>query len=222
MTTFGPPLFQTLQPLPIGSVKERKTKIGRHSNYYYTDIAIIDGLKVQNIGVINYLYIKFYNPIRNMVKFNSGTEMDAEDLFQETLIVIYQKISNNSLTLLSSFYTYLYSICWHIWLKKLKKRSYTYEYKDISELEAWENEMKMSEIIKESNKYELFLEHFLKLNNSDQKVLNLYMCKTSSKEIANLMGYSSGNYAKLRKYLCKEKLKSSIINDPRFKILSQS
>jgi len=218
----SPMLFQKLYPFPTDNVQKCKRIIENRLNNYYTDIAIIDGIKVRDIGVINYLYNKYYIKISYMVTSNSGTKMDAEDLFQDALIVIYQKISKASLELMSSFYTYLYSICWHLWLQKLNKRAFKYQYKEISDPDAWVDEKKMQEIIEESEKYKLFQEHFLRLSQAEQKLLRLYMSKTSVKEIANLMGYKSDNYAKLRKYTCKEKLKNLIINDPRFKKLSQS
>jgi hypothetical protein len=48
------------------------------------------------------------------------------------------------------------------------------------------------------------------------------MDKSSSKETANIMGYKSDDYAKSRKYICKEKLKNFIIKDPLFKNIYQS
>jgi len=69
----------------------------------------------------------------------------------------------------------------------------------------------------EQEKYRLFQQHFLRLSLDCQKVLRLFMGKTSLKEIADIMGFKTEKYAKTRKFMCKEKLKNSIINDPLFK-----
>jgi RNA polymerase sigma factor (sigma-70 family) len=214
--------FREIHPLPMVTFQKCQKVIDKSLKICYSDMAIIDGIKVRNIRITNYLYEKFYAQIGYMVISNSGTKMDAEDLFQDALMVIYQKISKERLELMSSFYTYLYSICWHLWLQQLHKRGFKYQYKGISDLEAWEDEMKIKEMIEESEKYNLFQEHFLRLSQAGQKVLRLYMSDVSAKEVAKLMGYKSDNYAKLRKFIYKEKLKDSIINDPRFKNLCRS
>ncbi|MFA4864355.1 MAG: hypothetical protein WC605_11375, partial [Bacteroidales bacterium] len=69
----------------------------------------------------------------------------------------------------------------------------------------------------EHEKYRLFQQHFLKLSEDCQKILQLFLGKTSLKEIAEIMGFKTEKYAKTRKFMCKEKLKNSIINDPNFK-----
>jgi DNA-directed RNA polymerase specialized sigma24 family protein len=83
------------------------------------------------------------------------------------------------------------------------------ELQDNFHLEQPENE--------EQEKYRLFQQHFLKLSPDCQKVLRLFMGKTSLREIADIMGFKTEKYAKTRKFMCKEKLKNSIINDPFFK-----
>lgn len=210
-----------LQPTPRVNVLICKKINKKRQKFKYTDLEILEGIRVRDIKVINYLYDKFCVQITNMVRVNSGNKMDAEDLFQEALIVIFQKVSDGGLELISSFNTYLYSICRHMWLKKLSKRPFKYEYKAMSDQDAEEDEMKMKEIVEESEKYSLYQEHFLRLRLPEQKVLRLYLDKTSSLDVAKIMGYKSGNYAKFRKFICKEKLRKSIIYDPRFLALSQ-
>lgn len=215
-------LSQKLPAVPRVKIRKCIKTSEKRPCIYFSDIAIIDGIKDRDIRVINYLYKKFFNQIGFMVSSNSGTKMDAEDLFQDALVMIYQKIITDSLQLTSSFNTYLYSICWHLWLQKLNKHAFKYQYKGMTDLDAVEDEMNIKEILEESEKYKLFQQHFLKLTQAEQNVLRLYMSKTPAKEVANIMGYKSDDYAKFRKYLCKEKLKNSIINDPQFKKLCQS
>jgi hypothetical protein len=44
----------------------------------------------------------------------------------------------------------------------------------------------------------------------------LFLKKLSLREIASIMGYKSENYAKTRKFDCKEELKKRILNDPNY------
>jgi hypothetical protein len=45
------------------------------------------------------------------------------------------------------------------------------------------------------------------------------MEKTPLKTIAGMMGFKNENYAKARKYMCKNMLRKRILNDPSCKIL---
>jgi RNA polymerase sigma factor (sigma-70 family) len=182
----------------------------------YSDKDVVEGLNARDFRVIRYLYKKYFREVCFIVTSNSGSRMDAEDIFQDVLIVLYKKISGGSLILTSSFNTYLFSICRHLWFQKLKNRLVKFESGELSGLDIGADEAELQELREKEELYVLYREHFSMLSDDDQKVLNLYLSKTPAKEIACIMGYKSDDYAKFRKYLCKEKLKNSIINDPRF------
>jgi len=203
--------------------REQSNKVLKcRSKLLYTDEAIIAGLKARDTEIIKYVYLKSYNQIKFLVTSNSGTQMDAEDVFQDALFLLFQKISKETLKLTSSFSTYLYAICRHLWLQKLSRNKINYEYKEEVDLDKWQDKNTIDEQIEEYEKYKLFQQHFLKLKQKDQKVLKLFMSKISLKEIAKIMGYKSDKYAKVRKYICKEKLKNSILNDPRYQEIYRS
>jgi RNA polymerase sigma factor (sigma-70 family) len=205
-----PPYISLLDQQLSEKVSENRSKI------LYTDEAIIAGLIAQNIQIIKYIYKQFFGQIKYLVIANSGTNSDAEDLFQDALVVLYQKVSARNLILTCSFNTFLYSVCKHLWLQKLNKREFNNEYKELVDLDNCQDSNNIDELSEEYEKYKLFQQHFQKLNQKDQKVLKLYIRKISLKEIASIMGYKSEKYAKFRKYLCKEKLKNSILNDPKY------
>jgi RNA polymerase sigma factor (sigma-70 family) len=185
-----------------------------------TDQTIVTGLKNRDVIIINYLYRQFFQQIRSFVESNSGTLMDAEDAFQDALVVIYKKISSKDFSLTCAFNTYLYSVCRYLWLQRLNKRKSGEEFKQsVSQDYPWSDTNETDELIGEIDKFNLFQQHFVKLRKEDQQVLKLYMNKVSLKEIAGILGFKSEKYAKTRKYICKEKLKTSIMNDPRYREL---
>lgn len=67
----------------------------------------------------------------------------------------------------------------------------------------------------EQLRYKIYRDHFNAMEKDCQRILLLSLQKYSSKDIAETMGYSSENYAKTKKYNCKERLKKSIMEDPR-------
>jgi RNA polymerase sigma factor (sigma-70 family) len=202
-------------PDTIGSVFTRLApeKAKCQPNTGYSNDEIISGLKARDKMVVRYIYKQSFAQARYFVTTNSGTLMDAEDVFQDAIVLIYQNIAKPEFSLSCSFATYLYSICRHLWLQKLNKKSYDYEIIDNVGHDPWDDAIEIEEMVAESDKYRLFQKHFNMLKKDEQKVLKLYINKTSSKEVARIMGFKSDKYAKFRKYLCKEKLKNMIIND---------
>ncbi|HOX76675.1 MAG TPA: sigma-70 family RNA polymerase sigma factor [Bacteroidales bacterium] len=184
---------------------------------FYTDDAIIDGLKKRDNGIIRYIYKEYYPTIKFLITTNSGTDTDAEDVFQDALVVLYRKIAKENLLLTSSFKTFLYSICRNLWLQRLDRRVFSSEFMEVEDLGEMQESLHPEHPEEEQEKYRLFQQHFLQLSPDCQKVLKLFMGKTSLKEIADIMGFKTEKYAKTRKFMCKEKLKEMIINDPYFK-----
>jgi len=184
---------------------------------FYTDDAILDGLKKRDSGIIRYVYKEYYPTIKFLITTNSGTETDAEDVFQDALVVLFKKIAREDLILTSSFKTFLYSICRNLWLQRLDRRVFSNEFLEMEDLSELQENLYLDQPDEEHDKYRLFQQHFLRLSDDCQKVLQLFLGKTSLKEIAEIMGFKTEKYAKTRKFMCKEKLKNSIINDPNFK-----
>ena len=177
---------------------------------------ILQGLKDRDTKVLDFIYENFFHQIKVFISQNRGTEEDAQDIYQDALLIIYQKIIKNNLTLTCSFNTYLYSVCRLLWLKQL-------EHKKLQRMNAEDTgvfielDSSIIEIFELNERYKLYQDHFQKLSFSCQKVLELFLAGIPLKEIADILGFKSDQYAKKRKYQCKEKLISSIKSDPEFK-----
>src|SRR5919202_6263448 len=61
--------------------------------------------------------------VLHFVTTNSGNEDDAKDIYQEALVVLYEKVKSGSLELHCQLKTYLYSVGRRLWLKQLAQRS---------------------------------------------------------------------------------------------------
>ncbi|MDP4289488.1 MAG: sigma-70 family RNA polymerase sigma factor [Bacteroidota bacterium] len=183
----------------------------------YTDEAIVEGLRLRKEKIIKYVYKEYFSMARHLIVNNSGTNQDAEDVFQDALVIVYKRIIDDELSLNSSFKTFFYSICRNIWLQrlgKMKDRSNDFvDFESITNLSEPTND-EINSI--ENKKQKLYQIHFLNLSEDCQKVLQLFLRKISLREISSIMGYKTEKYAKTRKFKCKEELKSRIINDPNY------
>jgi RNA polymerase sigma factor (sigma-70 family) len=183
----------------------------------FSDQAIIDGLKRRDSGVIRFIYKEYYPTIKYLINSNSGYDTDAEDVFQDALVIIYRKITKEDLTLTSSFKTFLYSICRNLWLQRLDKKVFNSDFLTLEDLDDLQEPVYSDPGDVENEKYKIFQQHFLSLSEDCQKILRLFMNKVPLKEIAELMGFKTEKYAKTRKFMCKERLKNLILNDPHSK-----
>ena len=86
---------------------------------------------------LEYLYKKYYRMMTKMVMSNSGTEDEAKDIYQDALLVFWQKAISNQLVMTSKISTYIYSICRNLWRKELeRKKRLSNEEKDSSETQG--------------------------------------------------------------------------------------
>jgi len=185
----------------------------------YNDEQILKGIMRHDNLILQHIYKQYYYKINYFVKKNSGNEEDANDIFQEAIIIIYRKIKENDLVFkTSSFEGYLFSVCRFLWLKQLHKRKI--EKEKISETIPYQEDLydeNLVMLVEKNEKYGLYQKHFSTLSTDCQKLLQLFFEKVPLKEIARIMGYKGEKYAKKRKYKCKEILISRIKHDTEFK-----
>lgn len=180
----------------------------------YSGIDLLNGIRRNDTIVLQYIYKNFYSNINFFIKKNSGDDDDANDIFQEAIIIIYRKLKADELILDCSFETYLYSVCRFLWLKHLDKRKI--EKENIKDNQQYVEDIydeSLEKITDLNERYRLYQKHFTNLGKDCQKVLQLYFDKVPLKNIAQIMGFKSEKYAKKRKFKCKEYLIKSIKQD---------
>lgn len=147
---------------------------------------------------LEFIYKKYYRMMTKLVITNSGTEEEALDVYQDALVVFWQKARSGNLVLTSKMSTYIYSICQNLWRKELdRKKRLSNEEKDASEsmdLDGPERE-------------KIIAECMAQLGDTCRKVLMYYYFdEMSMQEIADKLGFANTDTAKTKKYKCKQKL----------------
>lgn len=147
---------------------------------------------------LEYLYKKYYRMMTKLVITNSGTEEEARDVYQDALIVFWQKATSGNLILTSKISTYIYSICQNLWRKELdRKKRLSNEEKDsavILDVDTPEKEKIVAKCIDQ-------------LGDTCKKVLTYYYFEEMSmQDIAEKLGFANTDTAKTKKYKCKKKL----------------
>jgi RNA polymerase sigma factor (sigma-70 family) len=186
---------------------------------HYSDSAIICGIREKNEKCIKYVMREYLPLVRSFVERNSGTQKDVEDIFQDSLIVLYCRCQEKEFTLSSSLKTYFFAIGKNLWLQRLERKNQLLFYADFEVNEEAAEYGTDNPDLKEFNlaRMKLFRQHLESLPIECRMILTLFTQEKTMAEIAGAMGYSNEDTAKSRKYACKNMLVKRIKNDPRFK-----
>jgi RNA polymerase sigma factor (sigma-70 family) len=176
---------------------------------------ILEAIKREDRRVLIFLYSRYYPSVSYFIKKHSGTEMDAQDIFQDALVVIFLKVKESIPELKSTFTAYLRSIVSYLWIKELRRRQISKRNIQFPDMEDLIEDSIVDEYIL-MEKRKLVLENFYKLGEDCQKLLTLFINETPVFRITKIMGFSSDQYCRNRKTSCKEKLVRKIWNSPRY------
>jgi RNA polymerase sigma factor (sigma-70 family) len=169
---------------------------------FHCDQDLLVGLTSCSGVIINEYYILYYENIKRFVLYNKGTEEDAKDLFQDVLLVIFQKVRKGQLELTCSLSTFIYSISRFLWLKELEKRKrISHKLTDIEEyIDVDADIIRWSEY---NERLYIYRKIFDALSRDCQRVLSLFLEGLTIAGITKIMGYKSEQYTKNRRYRCK-------------------
>lgn len=182
------------------------------------DQAYLEGLKNREPKILQAIYSNFFPAVLKLVESGKGNRLDAEDIFQDALVVLYRKLGKTDFELTSSFFTYFYAICRFCWYERIRKNKKTAIPLTENEENAGEDPQVEQELI-QTEQNQLYRRKFKELGADCQKLLQLFFKGEKMAFIAEEMGYSSEGYAKKRKYKCKEKLVTLIKADHLYKEL---
>ena len=168
---------------------------------------LLEGLAKDDKTAIETIYKQNYNTIQAFILNNNGSVDDARDLFQEAIIVLYEKAKRGDFELSCQIKTYLYSVARRLWLKKLQSQQrFSGEINHLAEVVPVEDELE-----RHNQKTQEFVLMDKALNSLGEPCKSLleayYLQKRNMEEIAGNFGYTNANNAKNQKYKCLMRLK---------------
>ena len=172
-----------------------------------TDSEIVLGILNNSEIVLKRLYTTYFPMILQLIINNNGNEDDAKDIYQEAIIVLYNKIKSGEFELSSKLKTYIYSVCRRLWLKRLGQMNrYGGDIRDFEEYLPVEDEVdNHNERDTQFNK----MENALQLLGEPCKTImeDFYIHNRSMQDICERFGYTNADNAKTQKYKCLQRLK---------------
>lgn len=179
----------------------------------FTDSQFIEGLRTGNNEILNTLYKKYYTLVLKLIINNNGSEEAAQDIYQETVIVVYENAQRPDFELNCQLQTYVYSIAKRLWLKQLKKNGKTFLFKEDHEHEAIDVASDLEDVLSREGDIEKLNKSLSELGEPCTTLIqDFYVYKLSMDEIAEKFGYTNADNAKNQKYKCLQRLKKYFFN----------
>jgi DNA-directed RNA polymerase specialized sigma24 family protein len=174
---------------------------------------IIKGLLENDQNVIRYIYKNYFKVVNGFVISNRGSEQDAWDVFQESLILVFEKLRQDPTCIRSSFHGYLYGVCKYRWIKRLNEMVRDHEQSEIDLNDDYYPQLEFLQImndietlaVKESRE-RIFQEGYLSLKQDCRRLIDLVINGCTIEEITDYMNFTSVKYAFRKRQKCKERL----------------
>lgn len=177
-----------------------------------TEEVLVSRLQQGDQKALEYLYRSYWPLIAHFVWLNQGRQQEAEDLFQDGILILYEKLRSKEFVLRWSLKSFLYGICRNQWLKRLRARK-SFLIRDVGDF--LEN---LPDIIEEEAELpdnEAVYQAIQQLQDPCFTLLiGYYYEKKTFEELARTLQYASSNVAKQRKFRCLERLKKKFLPDP--------
>lgn len=143
------------------------------------------------------------------IRQNSGSVKDAEDVFQDSVIALYEQVRNNSYRAESGINSYLMRILKNKWLNVIKRRGIHEKAVDkLDDHESYSAEREAA--IKQAAKKLIG-----KAGEDCQRILSLvFFYKYSMDEVAEFADFKNAQNARNKKMKCLKKIRAWIQDEP--------
>jgi DNA-directed RNA polymerase specialized sigma24 family protein len=150
------------------------------------------------------LYEEVFPKVAVFIKKMGGDLEDTQDVFQDALVIYYEKTRSADFIIEVNEKAYLIGICKHLWFQKQRRDSQNQKLDDTINCGSEQEEPRVSSTIL----------HFVE--RAGKKCLDLlqsfYYEKRSMTEIAEQFNFSNEHSATAQKYKCLEKIRTIIKN----------
>ncbi len=163
-------------------------------------------LKGEKENAFAQLYKDYFGMVNRFVTNNNGRTDDAEDIFQDTLMVFLEKLRQDDFVLIASIKTYIMAIAKNIWLKRLRT-----SYKEVEFTDKLDNKFfeEITLAIEHERSYWEKLRYYLPLITIHcQKIIDdIFFKEKQITQIQKEYGYSTKHNAQNQKHKCVEQIK---------------
>ena len=175
----------------------------------YTDEEFVAAIRRGDDRALAHLYRLHLPMVLHYVQQNSGTDDEAKDVYQEGVMVFYEKVRDGSLELSCQIKTYLYAVCRRLWLKRLSEKArFGGRLDDHAPFLDTGAEADLREAETRDRRFATMGEALAQLGEPCRSLLEgFYLLDKSMQQLTTEFGYTNADNAKNQKYKCLVRLK---------------
>src|SRR5579863_181489 len=180
-----------------------------NKNIGFSDSELVKAIQEREMleSAILQLYKDHAEITRSFIKGKGGTEEDADDIFQETVVSFIDSVQKSKFRQDSGIRTFLISIAKNLWHNEIRRRQRAGKRERLFEEDRFQEDSGISEIIQD-RELKKQLNHLLQeLGDSCKKILELFYYENlSMKEIVLHLHYENEQVVRNKKYKCLQQL----------------
>lgn len=158
-------------------------------------------------GTLTRLYRRTYPVVERLVRRQGGSAQDAQDVFQDALLVLYEKTVAETLVLTAAPGTYLVAVSGNLWRRELQRRR---QHPAAELTEAHHDELP-AEAEPGAEAARSVLDYVEQLGERCRSMLiGFYYHRQPLAQLAAAHGYGSVRSATVQKFKCLERLRTLV------------
>jgi RNA polymerase sigma factor (sigma-70 family) len=214
------PHFTPFSP-PTDSFLNRLQSMLDNKHHYDDESALVQALKNRETAAFESVYRQYYKMTAAFVRQNNGSQDDAQDVFQEALIILIKNLNKVDFVLKVKVSTFLQAIVRKYWLYKLRDRkTASVEVEDLHNDTRWsETEAVLGNENAFDVKHAVIATVFQQIKGDCRTLLEgFYFHKKPLGELATDMGWTA-DFVKVKKKRCMNSMRELVQQNEQYQSL---
>jgi len=180
--------------------------MARSALFLTEDARLLDGIRRGDEETLVLLYRLCDGPVRRYVAANNGTQDDADDMLQEALVILWERVRDGRFEYTARLSTFVVGTVRNLWLRRLARARREFPSHGTVEMAADPGNSPLDTMI-DGERARAVHDALQKIGEPCRTILLLFYWEQSTMdEIASRLGFANAETAKARKYQCKKSL----------------
>ena len=183
----------------------------------FSDSELVEAISEKDLleQAILQLYEEHAGITRSFIMGKGGTEQDADDIFQETVVSFIDSVQKGKFRQESGVRTFLISISKHLWYNEIRRKQRAGTREKLFETDREHEESGISEQMQDRELKNQLNKLLQELGESCKKILELFYYENlSMKEIVSHLHYENEQVVRNKKYKCLQQLTDKMKQNP--------
>ncbi len=155
--------------------------------------------------VFKEIYERVFMKVKTMVSKGGGSFEDAQDVFQDAVIVFYKRVRTGAYEERTEVDGFIYAVSRNLWYSKVRRESRIEGMGE--EFDMVDEREDLSDALISKERESIVNRVFNELGDTCHKLLRCtFFEKLTMKEVAERMNFNNENTAKTKHYKCKQRL----------------